>query len=327
MRTPHPDDDDSWFQDELAQVGPPMAPLGERSASRRDRHLAIVLIALIAVTLGAGLALGAFSAPKSAATEAPVLSAADQRALDLAATRGGTTLLDDGELLERLDRLIEAREDAKEEARRAALAAEIAAALDRAEDLEEAPEELVAAPVVPPEPGPREARVAPRDREPRRPQAPRGAAPPEPAPGPPPTPAAAAPAPEPEPPTARADADEGETGARGALAEASAHAAKKSWQAAIAAYGRALADEPRNVAALVGRGQAYFETRQMTTAVADLEAALRVNPNHPTALLMLGAIAQEQGRSGDARGYYERYLRRYPSGRRAPEVRALLDQL
>lgn len=135
---------------------------------------------------------------------------------------------------------------------------------------------------------------------------------------------AAEPAKEPEAKPATADA---KATAAKAVDEAAALAGKRDWRGAAEGYTRALAAEPGNTKALVGRGQANFELKKMEAAKSDLEAVLRVSPTHATALLLLGSIAQEQGRKAEARGYYERYLKRYPSGRRAPEIRALLDKL
>jgi len=54
---------------------------------------------------------------------------------------------------------------------------------------------------------------------------------------------------------------------------------------------------------------------------------LAQSPTHASALLTLGSIAQERGQKAKAREYYERYLKRYPNGRRAAEIRALLNEL
>ena len=44
-----------------------------------------------------------------------------------------------------------------------------------------------------------------------------------------------------------------------------------------------------------------------------LEKAIAIDPGHPTALFLMGVIADRVGNEDDARGYYERSLARYPA--------------
>ena len=157
--------------------------------------------------------------------------------------------------------------------------------------------------------------AAPRAEAPPAREAPVAAAPPAPKDVTPP--ASTAPA---APPASGADPGQ-------ALAEAKDKAAKGDWKGAVSAYGAALAAAPGDAKALAGRGQAHYELRQLDLAARDFEAVLAQNPTHAAALLTLGSIAQDQGKKAQARSYYERYLKRYPSGRRAAEVQALLDAL
>jgi tetratricopeptide (TPR) repeat protein len=126
------------------------------------------------------------------------------------------------------------------------------------------------------------------------------------------------------PKEARAEPAAAAATADGAVAQGKQHLGKADWGKAVAAFSEALALEPGNLKALAGRGQALFELKKTGEAVKDLQAVLAASPNHPQALLILGTVAQEQGRKTDARDYYQRYLRRYPSGRRAWTLRRYL---
>lgn len=112
-----------------------------------------------------------------------------------------------------------------------------------------------------------------------------------------------------------------------ALLDGKKHLDARRWAEAKAAFERALAAAPGNTRALFGRGRALFELRQTTAAMKDFEAVLAAEPSHPNALLMAGSAAQELGRKDDARKFYERYLEAWPTGRRASEIKLLLERL
>lgn len=112
-----------------------------------------------------------------------------------------------------------------------------------------------------------------------------------------------------------------------ALLDGKKHLDARRWAEAKAAFERALAAAPGNTRALFGRGRALFEVRQTTAAMKDFEAVLAAEPSHPNALLMAGSAAQELGRKDDARKFYERYLEAWPTGRRASEIKLLLERL
>lgn len=112
-----------------------------------------------------------------------------------------------------------------------------------------------------------------------------------------------------------------------ALAEAKTHLDAGRWNEARAGYERVLKAAPGNARALLGRGRALIELRQVQPALKDLKAVLDAEPKNPTALLLAGTISQELGQREQARGYYQRYLEAWPSGRKAGEVKALLERL
>ena len=65
----------------------------------------------------------------------------------------------------------------------------------------------------------------------------------------------------------------------------------------------------------------------MQPALKDIKGVLEAEPKNPTALLLAGSISQELGQKDQARAYYQRYLDAWPSGRKASEVKALLERM
>ncbi len=128
-----------------------------------------------------------------------------------------------------------------------------------------------------------------------------------------------------EPPRAPATSDPAK--ASEAYAEANRLAKARDWKGAEAAYAKALKLSPGDLKARAGRGAALYELKRTAEARKELEAVLAANPYHSRALRLLGSIAQDQGRNAAAKRYYERYLTRYPNGRAAAEVQAILDEL
>lgn len=112
-----------------------------------------------------------------------------------------------------------------------------------------------------------------------------------------------------------------------AILDGKKHLDARRWAEAKQSYEKALGLSPGNVRALLGRGRALFELRQTTAAMKDFEAVLAAEPSNPNALLMAGSAAQELGRKPDARKFYERYLEAWPTGRRASEIKLLLERL
>ncbi|MCC6623528.1 MAG: tetratricopeptide repeat protein [Deltaproteobacteria bacterium] len=305
-------DDDAWFSGGAREPGP---AVGERPPRRRVSPL-VVLGALIVALVVLGLALGAFSSP--AATTAT--AAVDVEALRAAAKRqGGLGTLDDDVLLGRLDRLAAARRALAPPA--ADTAPNPTSPGDGAATTPtpiETGTTVIAAPE-PPKPEPKKpepiAKVEPKPE-------PVAKVEPKPEPitkiEPKPEPVAKV---EPKPePKATPEIDKAIE-----VARAAADAAR--WGEAKAAWDKVLALSPGNVKGLYGRGRAHFELRQIPAARKDLEAVLAASPKHQSALLLLGSIAQEQGKKAEARSLYERYLDAYPNGRQAAQIRALLERL
>jgi len=112
-----------------------------------------------------------------------------------------------------------------------------------------------------------------------------------------------------------------------ALADAKAHLDGGRWAEAKSGYEKVLGLSPGNTRALLGRGRALLELRQVQPALKDIKAVLEVEPRNRTALLLAGSISQELGQKDQARGFYQRYLDAWPSGRKAAEVKALLERL
>lgn len=327
--------EEAWFNDEFGgaahqEARDPRTPSAKIDG--RTRMQLAVLGAVMVVTFVAGLALGAFSShaspePAKAPAAVPATPTPAQRAaLDAAAQWSGTTLLAEDALLLSLDDLLTER-------RIDVAPVPVAADADPTADVGTPPEDPgadeKAAPVIAKAPTAKTPVArAPAERTPvvRTPvekapveKAPVEKAPIEKAPVEK-APVEKAPVEAIAPPSADAKGT-----AATALADAAGKAASKDWKGAVAAYTTALAATPGDAKALVGRGQAYFELKQTDLASKDLEAVLARNPTHATALLTLGSIAQDRGKKAAARDYYERYLKRYPNGRRAAEVRALLD--
>jgi predicted Zn finger-like uncharacterized protein len=96
---------------------------------------------------------------------------------------------------------------------------------------------------------------------------------------------------------------------------------------ALALYARAIELEPRNVAALTGRGLCYLDLETYPPAEASFEAALRVRPDDADGLLGLAETYRWQGKRANAIRYYERYLAAHPAGEEASVARNALEEL
>ena len=146
---------------------------------------------------------------------------------------------------------------------------------------------------------------------------------------------AVAPVPEPEPGKAQEPAPRLPTtspppaprGAKALLAEASRLRDRGEIEKALDLYGQVSGADPRNVAALVGRGLCYLDLETYPPAAASFEAALGVRAEDPEALLGLAETYRWQGKKADAIRYYERYLAAHPDGEEAPVARNALEEL
>jgi TolA-binding protein len=155
----------------------------------------------------------------------------------------------------------------------------------------------------------------------------------------PPRAAAAAPAgPPPGPEAKKAETPRGGAGARptdallpesvgAALGAARRQLGSGAPEAAVEGFRAVLANDANNSKARLGLAQALFESNRITEARGEVKRLLESEPTHGRALLMMASIAQEQGPASEAKAYYKLYLKHYPNGTSAPEVRAILDRL
>jgi predicted Zn finger-like uncharacterized protein len=111
------------------------------------------------------------------------------------------------------------------------------------------------------------------------------------------------------------------------LAEARALQARGRHARAAELFGRVIETEPRNLAALAGRGLSYLELERYAPAEASYKAALEVDPENGDALLGLAETYRWQGRRKDAIKYYESYLAAHPGGEDALAARNAVQQL
>jgi len=166
-----------------------------------------------------------------------------------------------------------------------------------------------------------------------KPQQPAPPAEPPPAPMPAPVPApepvverAVEPPPEPiaKPPASPPPAPKGP---KAILAQAERLRERGKVEEALDLYGRVADDDPENVAALTGRALCYLDLEKYPPAEASFEAALRIDPKEPDALLGLAETYRWQGKKADAIRYYERYLVAHPGGEEVEVARNALLEL
>ena len=171
---------------------------------------------------------------------------------------------------------------------------------------------VFAAPPPPPPPPPKvEAPVTVEVKPPEPPPAP------VPAPEPVVEPPKPLPAPEkPPPPTTRQ-----------LLAKARALLEKGDSEAALDLFGRIASKDPSNVEALTGRGLCYLDLESYAPAEASFEAALRIEPDQPDAMLGLAESYRFGGRKAEAIAQYERYLARHPDGDDVEVAKNALEEL
>jgi len=98
-------------------------------------------------------------------------------------------------------------------------------------------------------------------------------------------------------------------------------------KAASQALEKAIAANPRGVAAMIALANAYFELDNNTKAIQLAQQALKISPKSPRAYLTLGTIYQTIGKNTQAKSAYRRYLELNPKGRFATDVRSILKTL
>ena len=121
--------------------------------------------------------------------------------------------------------------------------------------------------------------------------------------------------------------DEAAAALRTALAQAREQRDRGRCEAALDLYGRALAIDGRNAAALAGRGACYLDLSRYAQAEASFEEALESDPRNAEALFGLAETYRYMGRNADAVAGYERFLSVRPTGDDAAAARRLISQL
>lgn len=138
---------------------------------------------------------------------------------------------------------------------------------------------------------------------------------------------AADPAPAPKPAAPPPPRDDATTALRALLAQAREQRDRGRSEGALDLYGRALAIDGRNAAALAGRGACYLDLSRYAQAEASFEGALESDPRNAEALFGLAETCRYMGKKGDAVAWYERFLAVRPTGDEAAAARRLIAQL
>src|SRR6266545_414883 len=149
------------------------------------------------------------------------------------------------------------------------------------------------------------------------PPGPATAAAPQPAPPAPAAPVAAPPA-APAPPKRSEESD-----FRQLLAAADRKYEIGRFPEAIADYRRAVALRATGPA-IVGLARALYDANQPAEALVVLERAIQTDGRYAPGWLLLGELHQGEGRKGQARAAYERFLQLEPKGEQASAVREII---
>jgi predicted Zn finger-like uncharacterized protein len=116
-------------------------------------------------------------------------------------------------------------------------------------------------------------------------------------------------------------------GAKGFISQARRLRDRGRTQEALEIYGKAVALEPDNAAALAGRGWCYLDLSQYGPAEASFESSLEADPRGADALLGLAETYRYAGRRADAVKFYERYLAAHPKGEDAVAAQNAIQSL
>jgi Flp pilus assembly protein TadD len=95
----------------------------------------------------------------------------------------------------------------------------------------------------------------------------------------------------------------------------------------IALLSKVAESAPLAIAPHIDLGIAYSRTGDLERAMASLQQALKLDPDHPIALNEIGMVYRKQGRFADARASYEKALAVYPSFHYADRNLAILCDL
>jgi tetratricopeptide (TPR) repeat protein len=99
------------------------------------------------------------------------------------------------------------------------------------------------------------------------------------------------------------------------------------WRRSPAACARAFAADPKNASLALAVAQAEHAHAHLDEAAQWARRALALDPHAAEAYVIIARADAENGRDGDARAAYERYLELAPRGWHKPEARAALQQV
>lgn len=108
-----------------------------------------------------------------------------------------------------------------------------------------------------------------------------------------------------------------------------ANSARKRQKAGLARklYHQALEIDPTNTRAIVGLGWSLMSLGRSGAAAAQFRKALHIDTGVEDAYIGLGKAERARGQLKEALQAYERYLKRYPTGKKASIARYQRDQL
>ena len=96
---------------------------------------------------------------------------------------------------------------------------------------------------------------------------------------------------------------------------------------AIATLEQALAANPKGDEAMVVIANCHLDAGRMPKALQLAQQAVEANPDNADAYLVIGAVQQQNGKIGEARTAYEKYLKLAPKGQYAREIRSILSSM
>lgn len=113
----------------------------------------------------------------------------------------------------------------------------------------------------------------------------------------------------------------------GELDKGTAALKARRFEAAKAAFTKAVERVPANADAHAGLAHALYELQSAAAAQAEAKKALDLGPSNARANLVLGLIAYDRQKNQEAGGYLKRYLELAPSGEHAADVKMILKSL
>ncbi len=100
------------------------------------------------------------------------------------------------------------------------------------------------------------------------------------------------------------------------------------WQAAIEAYEKALALDPKNVDVRVDLGTCYRNFGNIEKAMEELRTAIAIDPSHQNARRNAGVVlAYDLKKPKEAIVEFEKYLELAPDSPDRDQIRAVIDEL